>query len=350
MRIKSLCLVILFLISALPLEYQELEQINSSQVSSDGICSVNRNDSWTVGLIYCTDEIEQGYTLFSPMASNTSYLIDHFGREVHQWTSPGNHRPGLSAYLLDDGSLLRTANLGNNQPGEFSGGGSAGKVERISWDGNLEWSWTYSSELYRSHHDIEPLPNGNFLMIAWEYRSESEAAEAGKYPQDDSSRALGTTSVWPDRIIEVKPVGTDNAEIVWQWTFWDHLIQDYDSTKSNYGVVSEHPELLDVNFIDSVGGASGGRDWLHCNGIDYNPVLDQIAISCKNTNEIYIIDHSTTTEEASGHTGGNSGMGGIFCTDMEILRVIKGEDQSIRFHLHNTIFSGYNLDFLMKGN
>ena len=211
MRIKSLCLVILFLISALPLEYQELEQINSSQVSSDGICSVNRNDSWTVGLIYCTDEIEQGYTLFSPMASNTSYLIDHFGREVHQWTSPGNHRPGLSAYLLDDGSLLRTANLGNNQPGEFSGGGSAGKVERISWDGNLEWSWTYSSELYRSHHDIEPLPNGNFLMIAWEYRSESEAAEAGKYPQDDSSRALGTTSVWPDRIIEVKPVGTEQC-------------------------------------------------------------------------------------------------------------------------------------------
>ena len=310
MRIKSLCLVMLFLISALPLEYQELEQINSSQVTSDAICSANRNDSWTVGLIYCTDEIEQGYTLFSPMASNTSYLIDHFGREVHHWTSPGNHRPGLSAYLLDDGSLLRTANLGNNQPGEFSGGGSAGKVERISWDGNLEWSWTYSSELYRSHHDIEPLPNGNFLMIAWEYRSESEAAEAGKYPQDDSSRALGTTSVWPDRIIEVKPVGTEQAEIVWQWTFWDHLIQDYDSTKSNYGVVSEHPELLDVNFIDSVGGASGGRDWLHCNGIDYNPVLDQIAISCKNTNEIYIIDHSTTTEEASGHTGGNSGMGG----------------------------------------
>ena len=60
--------------------------------------------------------------------------------------------------------------------------------------------------------------------------------------QDDSSRALGTTSVWPDRIIEVKPVGTENAEIVWQWTFWDHLIQDYDSTKANYGVVSEHPD------------------------------------------------------------------------------------------------------------
>ena len=49
---------------------------------------------------------------------------------------------------------------------------------------------------------------------------------------------------------------------------------------------------------------------MHCNGIDYNLELDQIALSCKNMNEIYIIDHSTTTLEASGHSGGNSGMGG----------------------------------------
>jgi hypothetical protein len=88
------------------------------------------------------------------------------------------------------------------------------------------------------------------------------------------------------------------------------LIQDFDSSKDNYGVVGEHPELLDVNFMDATSGAAGGRDWMHCNGIDYNLELDQIALSCKNMNEIYIIDHSTTTQEAAGHSGGNSGMGG----------------------------------------
>lgn len=309
MKTKSLCLVFIIFASTLSIEIEYLGESPEFMASGSG-CGADRNSTWTVGLIYCTGEMQSGYTLFSPMASDTSYLIDEYGREVHQWTSPGNHRPGLSAYLLDDGDLLRTANLGPNQPGEFTGGGSAGKIERISWDGVLEWSWTYSSDMYRSHHDIEPLPNGNILMIAWEYRNETEAAEAGKYPQSNSARALGTTSVWPDQIIEVRPIGEDDAEIVWQWSFWDHLIQDYDSSKENYGVVAEHPELLDVNFIDSVGGASGGRDWLHCNGIDYNEHLDQIAISCKNTNEIYIIDHSTTTEEAAGHVGGNSGKGG----------------------------------------
>ena len=309
MKIKPVILIFIILASIATYEQSSLKNSTVNHSPADN-CNANRNDTWTVGLIYCNGDMQEGYTLFSPMASNTSYLIDEFGREVHQWVSPGDHRPGLSAYLLDDGSLLRTANLGQNQPGEFTGGGSAGKLERISWGGDLLWSWSYSSNMYRSHHDIEPLPNGNILMIAWEYRNETEAAEAGKYPQSDSSRALGTTSVWPDRIVEVKPLGSANAEIVWQWSFWDHMIQDYDSTKDNFGVVADHPELLDINFIDSVGGASGGRDWLHCNGIDYNPLLDQIAISCKNTNEIYIIDHSTTTAEAASHSGGNSGMGG----------------------------------------
>lgn len=48
----------------------------------------------------------------------------------------------------------------------------------------------------------------------------------------------------------------------------------------------------------------------HFNSIDYNEDIDQILISSLKFNEIYIIDHSTTTVEASGHSGGNSGKGG----------------------------------------
>ena len=278
---------------------------DSSLEIQEPICNANRNQTWTVGLIYCDDRANEDYTLFAPMSSASTYLIDAHGREVHSWTSSSGLRPGLSAYVLDDGDLLRTANIGTDGGGSFSGGGIAGKVERISWDGQMEWEWYYVGDSRRSHHDIEPLPNGNFLMIAWGYKSESEAIAAGRDPDKMSQNAL-----WPDHIIEVEPSGTDQGTVVWEWRMWDHLIQDFDSSKDNFGVVADHPELLDVNFADAAGPNKYKSDWMHCNGIDYNPILDQIALSCKNTNEIYIIDHSTTTEAAASHSGGNSGKGG----------------------------------------
>ena len=282
------------------------------QINEPPTCHAERNDSWTMGLISCSNATSLGYTLFSPMPSTTSYLIDTHGREVHTWESPGGHRPGLAAYLLDDGDLLRTANIAQQAVGDFSGGGTAGKIERIGWDGTAEWSWEYSSMDYITHHDIEPMPNGNILAIAWEDKMEEEAEQAGRDPAIASDAPGGSSNVWPDHIIEIEPLSNNQANIVWEWHAWDHLIQDYDVTVDNYGVVADHPELLDINFIGATGNQAGRADWMHCNGIDYNAVLDQILLSCKNTNELYIIDHSTTTAEAAGHTGGNSGKGGDF--------------------------------------
>ncbi len=111
--------------------------------------------------------------------------------------------------------------------------------------------------------------------------------------------------MWSAEIIELQPVGTDSANIVWQWNLWDHLIQDFDSTKSNYGVVADHPELLNLNF-----DATTSPDWIHQNAVIYNSDLDQIMISAHNLSEIYIIDHSTTTAIAASHSGGVHGKGG----------------------------------------
>ena len=232
------CTSMLFL-SAIPVTQAELDDAEPWPTPT---CSADRQN-WTMGLIYCNDEASLGYTLFSPIPSNTTYLIDHEGRELHQWSSPGEHRPALSAYLLPDGDLLRTANIAQTAVGNFSGGGTGGKVERIAWDGTLEWSWEYSSTLHISHHDIEPMPNGNLLMIAWEERTEEEALQAGRNPAIASDSPGGENNVWPDHIIEVKPVGSNDAEIVWRWYAWDHLIQDYDETKDNYGVAVSYTHL-----------------------------------------------------------------------------------------------------------
>ena len=305
---KALLLAAIMMCSLLHAQASHIEQ----GVDEEPICNAERSENWTVGLIQCNNNLSSGYTLFSPMSTTTSYLIDHDGREVHNWVSPGGHRPGMSAYLLEDGSLLRASNIAQTAVGNFSGGGTAGKVERISWEGDLLWSFEYSSTEYISHHDIEPMPNGNILMIAWEAKTEEEGREAGRNPAIASDAPGGSNGVWPDKIVEIQPNGTTGGDVVWAWHAWDHLVQDYDPTKDNFGVVAEHPELLDINFVDAAGAQAGKADWMHCNGIDYNPLLDQIALSCKNMNEIYIIDHSTTTEEAAGHTGGTYGKGGDF--------------------------------------
>jgi Arylsulfotransferase (ASST)/Carboxypeptidase regulatory-like domain/Secretion system C-terminal sorting domain len=238
----------------------------------------------------------EGYTLYNSNGSSTAQLLDMNGDTVHSWSSSSNG--GYSCYLLDDGSVLRPMEANNTS---MSGAASSGRFLRQDWEGNTLWQFDYHGNDYLPHHDIEPLPNGNVLIVTWKIKSGTEAVQAGR---------SSYTTMWPDYIVEIEPDGTNGGTVVWEWHFWDHLIQDHDSTKDNYGVVEDHPELLDVNQGSIQGGPGGGGDWLHVNGIDYNPVLDQIVISSHNLDEIYVIDHSTTTEEAASHSGGNSGMGG----------------------------------------
>ena len=244
-----------------------------------------------------------GYTLYSPNGSREATLVDIGGTIVHTWQMQA--RGGYSTYLLENGHLLRPAEVSNAQ---LSGGASAGKVQEVDWNGSVVWEFEYSSSTYLTHHDIEPMPNGNVLLIAWEVKSATEASAAGR---------TNAATIWPDHIIEVEKAGS-GGNIVWEWHAWDHLIQDASPSADNYGVVADHPELIDVNLGSTVSGpggpggppGGGGGDWLHINGISYNPELDQIAISSHFMDEVYVIDHSTTTAEAASHAGGNAGRGG----------------------------------------
>lgn len=239
--------------------------------------------------------IYEGYSLFAPMNTTETFLIDTDGNTVHSWDC--DYKPGLAVYFLENGELLRTGNAGNTT---FTGGGSGGVVQLLDWDSQVLWEYSYSDTTHLSHHDVEMLPNGNVLIIAWEYKSKEEALAAGR-----DSTLLSNDNLWPDSIIEVEPTGLDSGDIVWEWHVWDHLVQDYDNTKSNYGVVADHPERIDLNYT-----MNGNSDWNHINSVDYSETYDQILLSVHNFSEIWIIDHSTTTAEAAGHSGGNSGMGG----------------------------------------
>lgn len=260
-----------------------------SQTPTMGLLQADQNQSFI------------GYTLFSPMSSNTTYLVDNCGKKVQEWQA--DRIPGLTSYLRNDGSLLRAGLESTSSPFN-TGAGRGGRLQIYDWDGSLIWDYSLLDSIQIQHHDLIPLPNGHVMALVWERQDYFQSVQAGRNPA-----LLNQGQVWSEKIIELRPILPDSAEIVWEWKAWDHLIQEFDSSKSNFGVVSEHPELLDINFI---GSSYGDRDWLHANGIDYNPELDQILISFRNLDEIYIIDHSTTTAEAAGHSGGRSGKGGDF--------------------------------------
>jgi hypothetical protein len=249
-----------------------------------------------VGESWSTDESFNGYTLYTPMISPKTFLINNSGGTVHTWES--SYKPALSVYLLENGDILRTAFPGYSP--RFWGGGIGGRVERFDWNGTRNWYYHYSTSYHCLHHDIELLPNGNILMIAWEYKSAAEVISNGRDPS-----TIPQGELWPDHLIEVQPTNDSGGTIVWEWHVWDHLIQDFDSTKENYGVIQDHPELIDINY--------GGRflaDWTHINSVDYNDQYDQILLSVLLFDEIWVIDHSTTTEEAANHSGGRYGKGG----------------------------------------
>lgn len=263
------------------------------------ILSTTQGLSQTMGLMEYSDTSSIGYTLFAPLSDENTYLIDQCGHSVHEW----NHDavPGQSVYLLDDGRLLRQE---RQIGGTFAGGGIGGRLSIYDWNGDLDWSYLIANDTLHSHHDMAYLPNGNIAVIAWEYHDQIDCDDSGRDPD------TFPTAVYTPIIIELEPVGTDQANFVWMWRMWDHLIQDFDEEKLNFGVVSDHPELMNFNFT----GASSVfvPDWMHVNALNYNPELDQLMFSSRYMSEIYIIDHSTTTEEAASQEGGIYGHGGDF--------------------------------------
>lgn len=250
----------------------------------------------TVGVFINEEETFDGLLLFAPPGKEI-YLINNCGEMINSWSSEFNNNH--NAELMENGNLVVNCRFPNIP---FGGGGSTGRLEMFNWEGDLLWGINYLGDLEMSHHDFTVLPNGNILLLSWDRKLASEAEAAGR-------EHVNANGIWSEKVVEIQPIGTDQYLEVWSWYLWDHLIQEYDDTKDNYGDVSESPERMDLNFASN---PNSNADWFHLNSIDYNEDLDQILLSSRHTNEIYIIDHSTTTEEAATSVGGNANKGGDF--------------------------------------
>ncbi|QDU86430.1 Arylsulfotransferase (ASST) [Planctomycetes bacterium Pla163] len=289
-----------------------------------------------------------GLTFVSPINSTKGYLLELDGTIAHEWQF--DSAPGEWAYLQNDGTLWRSARQDEDQ--HFRGGGIGGRLQLVAPDGSLLCDYDLSSLGLCNHHDIEILPNGHILVVAWERIARETAIANGRDPEH-----VGGAGLWPDTILELRPYGGSEFEIFWQWRAFDHLVQDFDELKANFGDVT-NPRRIDVNgdhrdappvsraeskrleelaaqlealgYTQGIGtttASSGAEetdeerdrrramlersgDFMHTNGIAYHPTWDLIAISTPEFGEVWVIDHSTSIDEARGSTGGRWGHGG----------------------------------------
>jgi hypothetical protein len=213
-----------------------------------------------------------GYTLFA--AIGHTYLIDMQGNAVNIWNIGNNPRLLLNGNLLD-----ATQDDPNNNKG----------WKEVDWNGNTVWSYFETRKEYLPHHDWVKIYNpklkeDTFMYIANRTITQAEAINAGANPKNGPYEGAQM-----DTVVEVDLKGN----IIWEWRFIDHLVQDIDSTKTNYvgagKTIADYPGRLNINLP----GRPLRKDWLHCNSMDYNQSLDQIVINSVQ-GEFYVIDHGNT--------------------------------------------------------
>ncbi|WP_431137155.1 aryl-sulfate sulfotransferase [Psychroserpens mesophilus] len=238
--------------------------------------------------VYNEDLIDNGFILAIENGGTSSYLLNKNGNRIKEWTFEENL--GNDLQLLPSGKLLGLFKTPNP---DVNFGGFGGIIKIINAEGEVEWEYLYASGNFIAHHDVEMLPNGNILFIAWERIGPFAAAFEGVTTGGD---------IFPEKLIEINP---NTNEIVWEWRSFEHIIQDQMPNANNFGVVGDNPQLIDINYNTIENG-----DIMHANGIDYDPVNDVIFLSVNYYHEIWVIDHSTTTAEAATHSGGNYNKGG----------------------------------------
>ncbi len=224
-------------------------------------------------LLFCdTNKAFVGYTLFG--VGNRTFLLDIEGRVVHTWPV------GTNPHLLDNGNILDAS---KDDPSGFQG------FKEVDWDGKTVWEYTEKRENYAPHHDWVRLFNKKLnapttLYIANKSVSHEQAIAAGADPKQgpyDNGEM--------DALVEVDMQG----KVVWEWWFFDHVVQAVDAAKPNYvgagKTIADHPGRININLP----GKPLKRDWLHCNSVDYNPDSGHVVINSVQ-GELYVIDHDGT--------------------------------------------------------
>ncbi len=248
--------------------------------------------------------LSDGYILCGAWGNNYTYLFDKDGKVIHTWNhkSLPDSKNGYSCYLLENGNLLRSGQAPSSIRVSANAQPLQGTINEIDHAGAVVWTYTHADEEKMMHHDFKPMPNGHIIGVSFLNVTKADAIAAGidsSIFSNSGSGIGGTRTIEAEEIFELVPdrTGGGDHQIVWQWRILDHVIPEAQA--------GEHPEL----FNGKTGPLFVGQ-WVHLNGIDYDAKRDLVLFSSRVHSEVFVIDHSTTTAEAAGHTGGTHGKGG----------------------------------------
>ncbi len=239
--------------------------------------------------------------------ANSLFLMAPDGARVHRWPTYLHASETVSPYLRDDGLLIRTSCPGNWLTTSSFPVGAHGVISMIEPDGTVVWEYRLIEPLERVlHHDFEPMPNGNILVTMFRGFTYDEAYAMGwrDQPKDSLLRPPELQRLWTETILELKPdLTTGGTEVVWEWHSSDHLVQDIYPDRPNYGEIGPGCRKIDLNYAQYEAFWFSMGQIMHVNTISYNAEHDQIMLSSAMHEELWVIDHATTTEEAEGERG-----------------------------------------------
>ncbi len=166
------------------------------------------------GLTYKDDaKATPGFTLFSPLWTKTTYLLNMDGEPVHEWDLPGT--PGGYARLLPNGNLFYAAQWDGDDVPPFKGGAQGGIMREVDWDGNVLTEFIDGWQ----HHDARKLANGNIVYAGWDVMPEDaqKRVRGGRPGTEPPGGIIG------DYVREVDPDGNT----VWEWHTYEMDIEKY---------------------------------------------------------------------------------------------------------------------------
>jgi len=271
-------------------------------------------------LVFKQERVQDGYVLVNDASNNRVYLMEKKKSEIlYEWNLPSGI--GNDAELLENGNLLVALTV---EDPDYTFGGYGGRLAIIAPSGELLWDYTYSTDVNLAHHDLEMLPNGNVLFVAWEKKTEEDLIAVGYSGE--------YMPVYAEKIIEINP---NSNQIVWEWNVWDHLVQDEDKLLDNYGIISDFPEKVNINYEDPLKDGDYKGDIFHANALEYDSENDLIYLSVNYFSEVWVIDHSTNQAEVYTSSGGNYGKGGDLVYRFGNPEAYNNIGERMFFHNHN---------------